>query len=312
MPDVTFGLAIGASARGIPSGSEMAALARHVEDVGFDSLEVGDHVQWYAPIHEATVLMATFAAATRRVRIASDVIILPLRDPVWMAKTIASLDVLSGGRVVFGVGVGGDNPAEYAAMRIPMSERGSRADESLEIIRGLFEHERFSYTGRHFIIEDVAIAPRPLQARLPVWVGGTSERPLRRAARFADGWISAFASERKFRRLAGQLRDLLADCGRSADGFTFGTFLFVHLDDDAARARKAAIHHVDEVYHLDGEAMVTRFSVAGPVDACVERVHRYLEAGADHIVLYPLCDPADWAHQVAQLGEVIARVKGGR
>ncbi len=312
MPDVTFGIAIGPSATGVPSGGEMAALARHVEDVGFDSLQVGDHVQWYAPIHEATVLMATLAAATHRVRIASDVIILPLRDPVWMAKTIASLDVLSGGRVVFGVGVGGDNPAEYTAMRIPMSERGSRADESLEIIRGLFEHERFSYAGRHFTIEDVAIAPRPLQARLPVWVGGTSEGPLRRAARLADGWISAFASERKFKRLAGQLRGLLADCGRSADGYTFGTFLFVHLDNDAARARKAAIHHVDEVYHLDGEAVVTRFSVAGPVDACVEQVHRYLEAGADHIVLYPLCDPADWAHQVEQFGEVIARVKGGR
>ncbi len=312
MPDVTFGIAIGAAARGIPSGAEMAALAQHVEDVGFDSLEVGDHIQWYAPIHEATVLMATFAAATRRVRIASDVIILPLRDPVWMAKTIASLDVLSGGRIVFGVGVGGDNPAEYGAMRVPLSERGSRADESLEIIRGLFEHERFSYAGRHFTITDVAIAPRPLQARLPMWVGGTSERPLRRAARFADGWISAFASERKFKRLSGQLRDLLADCGRSPDGYTFGTFLFVYLDDDAVRAREAAIHHIDEVYHLDGEAIVTRFSVAGPVDACVERVHRYLEAGADHVVLYPLCDPADWARQVEQFGHVIARVKGGR
>ena len=312
MPDVTFGIALGASPAGAPPGAQLAALARHVEDVGFDSLQVGDHVQWYAPIHEATVLMATLAAVTHRVRIASDVIILPLRDPVLIAKTIASLDVLSGGRVVFGVGVGGDNPAEYTAMRIPMSERGARADESLEIIRGLFEHERFSYAGRHFTIEDVAIAPRPLQARLPVWVGGMSEGALRRAARFADGWICAFASEHKFERLAGQVRSLLADRGRSADGFTFGTFLFVHLDDDAARARKAAIHHVDRVYHLDGEAVVTRFGVAGPVDACVERVRRCLEAGADHIVLYPLCDPADWAHQVEQFGEVIARVKGGR
>jgi len=312
MLDVTFGIAIGASATGAPSGDEMAALARHVEAVGFDSLQVGDHIQWYADIHEATVLMATFAAVTERISIASDVIILPLRDPVLIAKTIASLDVLSGGRVVFGVGLGGDNPAEYAAMRIPMSERGSRADESLEIIRGLFEHERFSYAGRHFTIDHVAIAPRPLQARLPVWVGGTSEGALRRAARFGDGWISAFASEQKFRRLGDQLRGLLAERGRSADGYTIGTFVFVHLDDDTARARKAAAHHVAEVYHLDGEAVVDRFGVAGPVDACVERVRRYVEAGADHIVLYPLCGRAAWRHQVEHFGEVIARVKGER
>ena len=145
-----------------------------------------------------------------------------------------------------------------------------------------------------------------------MWVGGTSEGALRRAARFGDGWISAFASEQKFSRLGSQLRGLLAERGRSAEGYTVGTFVFVHLDDDTARARKAAAHHVDEVYHLDGEAVVNRFGVAGPVDACVERVRRYVEAGADHIVLYPLCDRAAWRHQVEHFGEVIARVKGER
>jgi probable F420-dependent oxidoreductase len=308
---VTFGLAIGGFSGPVPGGREVAALARGAEAAGFDALEVGDHVQWHAPIFETTTLMATFAAVTERVRIVSDVLVLPLHDPVATAKTIASLDVLSGGRVTLGVGVGGENAAEYAAMRIPRSERGARADESLAIIRGLFEHERFSYSGRHFTIDDVAIAPRPLQPRLPIWVGGISDAALRRAARHGDGWICAFASERKFAALAGDLRSRLAEGGRSADGYTFASFVFVHLDDDQARARKAAAHHVEQVYRVDGGALVDRFGAVGPIEVCVERARRYVEAGASHLVLNPLCESAEWPRQLERLATVIARVKGG-
>ena len=138
-PPVRFGISLGAFSGAVPGREALIELARKAEAVGFDSVQVGDHIQWHAPILESTALMATFAAVTERVRIASDVIILPLRDPVLIAKTIASLDVLSGGRVIFGIGVGGDHPAEYAAMRISMKERGSRANESLEIVKGLWE-----------------------------------------------------------------------------------------------------------------------------------------------------------------------------
>jgi probable F420-dependent oxidoreductase len=229
-----FGIAVGAYSSGVPDARELAEFARTAEAVGFDSVQVGDHIQWHAPILEATVVMATFAAVTTRVRIASDVVILPLRDPVLIAKTIASLDVLSGGRMIFGIGVGGDHPAEYSAMRVPLRERGSRANESLEIVRGLFANERFSYVGQHFTIEDVAIAPRPLQPAVPIWVGGTSDAALRRAARYGHGWISAFASERKFVRLADTLRRFLAEERRSSEGFTWGSFLFVNFGPDAA------------------------------------------------------------------------------
>jgi probable F420-dependent oxidoreductase len=309
---VQCGLAVGGFSGDVPDGRALAALARQAEAVGFDSLQAGDHVQWHAPIHETTAVLATFAAVTERVKIASDVIVLPLRDPVLLAKTIASLDVLSGGRVILGVGVGGDNPAEYAAMRVPMAERGTRTDESLEIIRGLFAHERFSYTGRHFAITDVAIAPRPRQTPLPIWVGGTSPPALRRAARFGDGWIAAFASERKFARLAGDLHGLLAEHGRRPAACVLGTFLFVNLGDERARTRAVAVHHVEQVYRIDGAAVVDRFGVAGPVAECVERTLRYVEAGATEIVFYPLCEPSAWPHQLEQLGEVVARVKGGR
>jgi probable F420-dependent oxidoreductase len=301
-----LGIAIGAYSSGVPGPRELADFARGAEAAGFDSVQVGDHVQWHAPILESTTLLATFAAVTSRVRIATDVVILPLRDPVLMAKTVASLDVLSGGRMIFGIGVGGDHPAEYAAMRVPLGERGGRANESLEIVRGLLANERFSYTGRYFSIEDVSIAPRPLQRAVPIWVGGTSDAALRRAARYGDGWIAAFASERKFARLAESLRGYLADAGRRAQDFTWGSFLFVNLGPDAARARAAGAEYLSRVYHLPGESIMERFGAAGPVEACAERVRAFAEAGVDYAVLSPVCGYQDWPRQLEACAELIA------
>ncbi len=304
-----FGIAIGAYSAGVPDAPALTEFARTAEAVGFDSVQVGDHIQWHAPILESTVVLATFAAATSRVRIASDVIILPLRDPVLIAKTVASLDVLSGGRMIFGVGVGGDHAAEYRAMRVPLTERGSRANEMLEIVHGLFANERFSYSGRHFALEDVAIAPRPLQPRLPIWVGGSSEGALRRAARHGDGWIGAFVSERKFARLKARTLELLAEEWRSPEGFTWGVFLFSHTGADVAQSRTAGAAYIDRVYRLPGEEMLSRFGIAGPVEACIDRVQGYVDAGADYIVLGPVCGYREWPSQLKAYGELMAKLR---
>lgn len=307
---IRFGIAIGAYSSGVPGAGALTEFARTAEAVGFDSVQVGDHIQWHAPILEATTVLATFAAATSRVSIASDVIILPLRDPVLIAKTVASLDVLSGGRMIFGVG--GDHPDEYRAMRVPLHERGSRANEILDITRGLFANERFSYAGCHFTIDNVAISPRPLQRRLPIWVGGTSEPALRRAARYGDGWIAAFASERKFARLAERTRGFLVEEGRSPEGFTWGAFLFSNMGADAAQARAAGAEYISRVYRLPGEEIMSRFAIAGPVEVCADRVRTFVEAGADYVVLGPVCGYREWPRQLAAYGELIAKLGAGR
>lgn len=314
MEPVRFGISVGGFASEVPGREQLVALARDAEAAGFDSVQVQDHVQWHVPIFESTTLMATLAAVTSRLRIASSVVLVPLRDPVLLAKTIASLDVLSGGRLILGVGLGGDNPADYAAMRIPVTERGSRANEALEILRGLFAREHFSYQGRHFVLTDVAIAPRPLQAALPIWVGGMSDGALRRAARYGNGWIAAFGSERKFARLSGTLHDFLAEEGRASDGFMFGTYVFANLGPDAERARAAAVHYFERVYRLPGGRIIDHHGVAGPVEACVEKVMAYVRAGARYVVLSPACSHTEWPRQLDAYAEVIARVsrKAGR
>ena len=315
MAPLRFGLVLGAFSDEIPGQKELGDFARRAEAVGFDSVQVGDHVQWRAPILESTTVMATFAAVTDRIKIASDIIILPLRDPVLMAKTMASLDVVSGGRMIFGIGVGGDYPLEFAAMRIPVGERGARANESLDIIKGLWANERFSYEGRHFSIRDVEILPRPIQPSLPIWVGGSSDAALRRAARYGDGWIPAFSSASKFARLSSELRRLLQEGGRTAEAFTFGVYLFANVDPDPGRALEAAAGYIERVYQLDGVRTMERSGVTGPPEGCAGRIIPYVEAGADHVVLAPMSSSRDWPRQIDGYAEVIEHVRrraGGR
>lgn len=304
-----FGFNVGGLPGGVPGAPVLVRLAAQAEAIGFDSVHAGDHVQWHVPIHEPTTVLATFAAVTTRMMIGSSVVLLPLRDPVLIAKTMASLDVLSGGRMIFGVGLGGNYAEDYTAMRIPRSERGTRANESLEIIRGLFEHETFSYEGRHFSIDHVGILPRPVQPRLPIWVGGASEAALQRAAKYGDGWIAAWASERKLSRFVESLGPLLAREGRGKDDFTVASFVFIYTDADAERGRRRAIEEAEELYRLPGELIIRKFGAAGPVEVCVEKILALRNAGVQHVVFEPMCGYEEWDAQLEAYADVISQVR---
>src|SRR5690242_14298782 len=148
-------------------------LARAAEAAGFDSLWAGDHVSFYVPILESLTLLSFVAGATERVKIGSSVYLLPLRHPTTTAKVASTLDVLSGGRLVLGVGVGGEFPPEFTASGVPVEERGTRTDEAIAILRRLWTEDGVVHEGRHFRFGPVALDPKPLQpAGPPIVVGG--------------------------------------------------------------------------------------------------------------------------------------------
>ena len=201
--------------------------------------------------------------------------------------------------MIFGVGVGGDHPDEYHAMRVPLHERGSRANEMLEIVGGLFANERFSYAGRHFTIDNVAIAPRPLQPKLPIWVGGTSEAALRRAARYGDGWIGAFVSERKFARMAAR-----AQLWAKRDAPPRLHVGRVHLSTRRGRgeAQPAAEAYSPRVPRRDGYGA----SGSPVLRGCAPRrtsLRRY------NLLLGPVCGYGQWPSQLAAYGELMATLR---
>lgn len=199
-----------------PSARFLADYARRAEALGFERLWAIDHLFVSPPSYRVAFLdpitvLAVAAPVTERVTLGPGILVLPLRDPVLTAKALATLDVLSGGRAIFGAGVGWDQQ-EFAACQIDRRTRGRRMDEMLEIIRGLWEHPSFSYAGEHFVLRDVRLEPRPIQhPSLPLWLAagsvppGTSQhitaqpgyaptRAMRRVARYGDALMSAYRS----------------------------------------------------------------------------------------------------------------------
>ena len=161
------------------------------EACGFDAVAVGDHLSFPLPISDPLLQLAQVAALSENLAIHTSVFLLALRHPLAVAKQVATLDRISSGRLIFGVGVGGEFPNEFAAAGVPVRERGSRLDESVEVMRKLWTGEAITHQGRHFQMTNLQMLPTPARADgPPIWCGGRSEAALKRAGTRLDGWVS--------------------------------------------------------------------------------------------------------------------------
>lgn len=200
----------------------LARVAERAEDLGFESLWVSEHLVLAdprrppspmdpdEPILEPVTALAYVAARTSRLRLGTGVVVVPLRNPLVLAKELATLDVLSGGRLLFGVGTGYVE-AEFRALGVPSADRGARTDDHLQAILAVWTQEHPAYHGRFCSFEQIRSLPRPVQGpHPPVIVGGASEAALRRAARLGDGWygwgLDPSATARALERLEEVMR----------------------------------------------------------------------------------------------------------
>ena len=263
---------------GLPDASHYRRIAETAEAAGFDSLWASDHIAFHHPLLDVTVALATFAAVTERIRIGAGVLLLPLRAPALVAREFASLDYVSGGRVVLGVGVGGEVPADFEAVGVPVRERGARTDASLRALRDLFPRQ----------------APAPVQpGGPPLWVGGRSEAALRRAAELGDGWFPLWVSPERY-------ADGLARLG---PGKTAALVLpaLVGGTTEEARLYLSRRYATEFTTHA-----IERYCVVGPPERCVERIAEYVAAGAEHVVFHPAVEPARLEEQVDRLAGVVS------
>jgi probable F420-dependent oxidoreductase len=296
--------------------------AEEAERLGYDALWFRDHVLWHSPVLDPFTVLGAMAARTSRLRLAPGVLILPLRHPVLVAKAIASLDVVSGGRAMLGVGVGGEFPREYEACGIPLGERGRRADEALEVIRALWTESPASHAGKFFLFQDAVMEPRPIQEpHPPIWVGGRSDAALRRAARFGQGWLAYFVTPGRLResldKIAayrdGALRPGAASAGedRASGAFKAGLILYVCVAASREAARAAADEYLSTEYRQPFAPLVDRYCALGPAADCIEAIRTFVDAGADHIVLVPTVPPERLSEQLAWLAEDALPAFGG-
>jgi alkanesulfonate monooxygenase SsuD/methylene tetrahydromethanopterin reductase-like flavin-dependent oxidoreductase (luciferase family) len=279
---------------------DVASAARHLEHVGVDSIWVGDHLAFHTPVIEATVALSTAAAVTERVRLGFGVLLLALRQPAWTAKQITSLQVLSGQRVELGIGVGGENPVEWAAAGVPTRERGARTDTILDALPRMLRGQPVRL-GAPYELDVPALSPHAQPP--PIWIGGRREAALRRAARFGDGWLGMWADEKRVTRSVRHLHTLSAQLDRAAP--RIGLLVFVHIGDPG-RGRTEAAQFIEGTYRMPFDK-VSRYVLAGPAADVAVRLDALVSAGVDEFVLFPAA--RDHHAQYDALGEVLGRLR---
>jgi probable F420-dependent oxidoreductase len=292
---------------------EMGDYLRHAEDLGFDSAMLIDHLLIAPPAYrvawlEPVSLLSALAGVTRTIRLGTLVIVLPFRDPVAFAKEWATLDLLSGGRSILGVGVGW-NKQEFEALRIPIKERGRRMNEMLESITALWAGDDVSYEGQFYRFEHLTIEPKPVQKpHPPIWIGGGTQPSekiygegvdtitpvLRRIAKYAETWVPHSSATAEM--VTGdweRIQEFMVEFGR--DPKTMGRVYsnFVHIlkpgeKPDSAAAKFSVYSGMDLPYWQE-------FYLLGEAEAVAERIRGKIEAlgGVDDLILNPLdWDPA--------------------
>ncbi len=285
---------------------------RAVEEFGYDSFWTGEHNVYHRPILESVTALTYAAALTSRIRIGPATMILPLRHPTIIAKQISSLDVLSNGRVTMTVGVGGDYPREFAACDVPMSERGRRATEIIEIMRKYWSGERFDYDGKIFQLKDVDMLPIPVQqGGPPIWVSGRQEAPMKRAALLGDGWHPYMYTPERCRDSFSQVKAMANEAGRTlSDDYVFAIFIYVCIGDDAGSAREVTVNELKYRYDQEFDHLVDKYAAYGPADRIIEMLAKFVDAGVNYFIMAPIMPPNNrCAHLERLASEVLPELK---
>lgn len=278
-------------------------VARHAQELGFASVWVTDHIVVPRTLEiiyrdhmlEPIALLSHLAAVVPRVRLGTSVIILPYRHPILVAKMVATIDQLSGGRVIFGVGAGWLEH-EFHTLNAPFAERGILSDENLRIIRDCWAQESISLQGQFHSYADMQTSPRPVQAGgPPIWVGGNSARSRRRVAELGHGWHSTGILAADMAPGCDHVRELWAKNGRQGKP-VFSSRIALHIDGVS-----------DQVLSYPPRAGRARASLHGSIAAIVDQVSAFKEIGLEHIVFEMSTQSHDSA--LATMEAFVAQVK---
>jgi probable F420-dependent oxidoreductase len=261
-----------------------------LEELGVDSLWAAGHVTTAGPTSEPLVGLAQLSALSERALIGTAVMALPLYAPGLLAKQVADLDRIAGGRLLLGVGVGGSSPEEFRLCQVPATERGHRADESVALLRALWRGEMVTSRSRYFPMDDVHIDPLPVRhGGPPIIVGGESAAAVRRAAVLGDGWMPSLCPIPRYERSASEILRQAVEAGRDLAEFHWTLTLAVSVAprrDDALELASRALGS----YVAGTDAGVEEVSASGDVADVAAAISGYVDVGVRHFILIP-CAP---------------------
>src|SRR5712691_2226414 len=263
------------------------------ERLGFDSLWLSERPS--GPVPDSLSALAAIAGRTSRLKFGSSVLVAPAYNPVLLAKALATIDVLSGGRVLPAVGIGQDNPREMEALAIRKEERDRRLDEALVLMKRLWTEEHVTFHGDFFHVTDFTVWPRPV-GPLPkaVWAGGNSDAAHRRVGRLCDGWLPSSTTPGEIERGIAAIERYAAEAGRDIPDDHYGALMPVSFEPEPPQLLQARRPNVDP----------REYGAFGSTAAMLALGRRFVAAGATKLVLYP-ARPEDLT-ELARLREEVA------
>jgi len=302
MSGIKIGIGFGQWKYGLPDTESLCRYAEAAEAVGLDSLWLSDHIVTRNPTLDITCLFAMIAARTKRLKMGPSVLTLPARHPVQVAKTYATLDYISGGRMIMAVGSGSD-VRDLEACGVSPQERGKRLDEGITILRKLWTESHVTHHGQFYHFEDVTIEPKPCKGSLDIWIGGKSDAILKRVVRLGDGWFPALTSPEEFKRDMDKLMAFGEEYGRSVNPREAGVLLLTHVSQDRNAAWETVAPFLCGL-PMSPEEVATRCVVGTPED-CVKKLQGFVEAGCVKFVLRPACPLDEIMSQIELYGKEI-------
>jgi probable F420-dependent oxidoreductase len=283
--------------RQVASPEAIRRVAQRAEQLGYDGIWVSDHIviphsaadRFGSMFYEPLTVLGFAAACTSKIRLGTTVLILPYRNPLVTAKVLSTLDVLSGGRVTAGVGVGWTED-EFKALGVAFQERGALSDEYLAAFEALWTQEKPAFRGQYVRFENIAFAPKPAQKpHIPIWIGGNSKRAIRRAVALGDGWHPTRPLVEDVKAGVAYLQEVCGQRGRDP------------------RSLLIAVRQPLKFY--DGaEAMVKRRPLLGSTQKIIDDIGQYRDAGVQYCMLDTFYSAPELAHEtVESMFETIER-----
>ncbi len=261
------------------------------EENGIDSFWQTDRIVSPQPFMESMAMMAAVAGATKRLKFGMNVVVLPFRDPMLLAKECATIDFLSEGRLLAAFGVGADIAPEWRAMGISTKGRGRRTDEALQLLQRFWTEESVTHEGEFYHYTDAAVAPKPTQDPLPLWIGGSSKAAIRRTATLGTGWLAGLQTPQQVAPVVAAIKEQSAAAGRPLDDDHYGAgfaYRFGSWDDPIVERAASALRR-----RLQVEFEPSQYYAVGGSAEIIARAEDYKRAGVSKFVLSTLADNDD-------------------
>ena len=298
-PELKFGIAIPQQYPKLPVDIRMLqGFLRNTEALGYHSLWTAEQI-FEAPSLETVTLLTYAAAHTQKIKLGSAVLLAPLRNPVQLAKTLASLDQLSQGRLIVGLALGA-NTKIYPAFGLSPEHRLRRYLDGIELMQKLWTEDKVSHDSAFWQLENESLWPKPFQSpHPPLWFGGGSPNALRRAVRLGSGWIGARESTDVFKTRVEALQQHLTEAQRDPRTFMIGKRVHIAVDNNKAAAEQKMGEWFAQVY--GSAATVKSVAIYGNEQECVDKVAAVVAAGTKLLILHPVYDYLEQAEALAKV-----------